>query len=364
MRVVILSNSSSGLFNFRRELIEELCKRYEVTFCVPESNDYTEKLIGLGCECVITKFNRRGMNPIKDIRLLKQYRNIIRKVKPDIVLTYTIKPNIYGGIACQITKIPYIANITGLGTAVENKGLLQKVTIPMYRIGLKNARKVFFQNVANRNFMISHNMVKEKQYDVLPGSGVNLTKFTMLPYPQGNTVDFVFIGRIIKEKGIEQYLDAAREIRVRHPNTRFHICGTCEEAYETILKKLRDEGIVIYHGRVDDIKEIHRHCMCTIHPSYYPEGMSNTLLEACACGRPIITTDRPGCGEVVEDGVNGFVVRQRDSCDLIKQIEKFLSLSIEQKLHMGREGRKKMEREFNRQIVVDAYMVEIQNVIG
>ena len=188
---------------------------------------------------------------------------------------------------------------------------------------------------------------------------MNLSKFSLLKYPDQDTVEFVFISRVMKEKGADQYLEAAEYIRKKYPYTRFHVCGNCEQDYEARLKKLHNEGIIIYHGRIDNVVEMHRISSCTIHPTYYPEGMSNVLLESCACGRPIITTNRPGCGEIVDDCVNGYVVKEKNTEDLINKIEVFMKLSNEERERMGIAGRKKVEEKFDRQIVVKKYIEEI-----
>ena len=172
----------------------------------------------------------------------------------------------------------------------------------------------------------------------------------------------MFIARIMKEKGIDQYLDAAKYICKKYPETRFHVCGACKEEYTKKLAKRNDEGIIIYHGKVKNMVEIYRKISCTIHPTYYPEGLSNVLLESSATGRPIITTNRAGCREVIDDGINGFICKQKDSEDLIKQIEKFLNLSWEERKNMGLAGRRKVEQEFDRQIVIDKYLQEVEKV--
>ena len=362
-KVLIISNVTAGLASFRTELIEQLAKDYEV-IVLASDNGRKEILESAGAKVIPVIMELHGTNPVKELKLVSFYKNKIKQIKPQIVLTYTIKPNIYAGIAAGKLGIPVLANVTGLGPAVEHEGFLQKVAIPLYRNGLKRARRVFFQNDSNRDFMLEHNMVRDDQYLMIPGSGVNLNKYTLQPYPNSETIDFVFISRVVKEKGIDQYIEAAKEIRKRHPETRFHVCGGCDDIYSNIIQQLNDEGAIIYHGRIDDIAGMHRQCACTIHPSYYPEGMSNVLLEACACGRPIITTDRPGCREAVVDGVNGFLIKQRDAKDLINKIEMFLSLTWEQRQSMGIEARKKVEREFDRQIVIDRYIDEIRKAVS
>jgi glycosyltransferase involved in cell wall biosynthesis len=360
MRVLILANIDMGLYKFRRELLEELVKENEVYFCVPDG-EFVESIKEIGCKFVpCTLMNRHGTNPIQELKLISFYKKVLREIKPDIVFTYTIKCNAYGGMACASLGVPYVANVTGLGTAIENGGLMQKISLALYKRGLRKAQKVFFQNTENRDFMVSKGVVKGP-YDMLPGSGVNLNQYNVFPYPDGGTVDFVFIARVMKEKGIDQYLDAAKEIRKRHPETRFHICGFCEPEYDGRLQEEAEKGTVIYHGLVADMKPIYQMISCTVHPTYYPEGLSNVLLESAASGRPIITTDRPGCREIVDDGVNGFIVKQRDSQDLIAKIEKFLQLSREEKKNMGLAGRAKVERGFDRNIVIGKYLEEIKS---
>ena len=361
-KILFLTNSSSGFYSFRKELAQALVQdAHEVILCMPAAAR-TEYFRALGCRIVDRRFDRHGTNPLRELELLRFYKRLLREERPDLVFTYTIKPNVYGGMACQQLGVPYCANITGLGTAVENGGLMQKITLALYRRGLRDARKVFFQNTMNRDFMLSHAVVREGQYDLLPGSGVNLAEYQPLPYPDGDTVDFLFISRVMKEKGIDQYLEAAEAVRKRHPKTRFHVCGSCEQDYEARLRALEQQGVIVYHGEIEDVAGMHRVCACTVHPSYYPEGMSNVLLEACACARPILTTDRPGCGEIVDDGVNGFVVREKDSGDLIGKIERFLSLPWEARRDMGLAARAKVEREFDRQIVIRKYLDELEAV--
>ena len=359
MKVLIIANADIGLYKFRKELLEELVKKHKVYVALPKGEFYKE-IIGIGCKYIPVELERHGTNPVKELKLISQYKRILKKIKPDIVFTYTIKPNVYAGIACASLNVPYVANITGLGTAVENPGIMQFVTVTLYKYGLRKAQKVFFQNTENRDFMLAKKVIKVP-YDVLPGSGVNLKNYTVSEYPDDDTVDFVFVSRIMKEKGIDQYLDAAKEIRKKHPETRFHICGFCEQAYEEKLQQLNEEGIIIYHGLVKNMTDIYRKMSCVVHPTYYPEGLSNVLLEASASGRPIITTNRSGCREGVENGINGYVVEEKNSKDLIKKIELFLSKSTDEKKAMGLAGRKKVESEFDRQIVIKKYIAELNN---
>lgn len=360
MRILILTNHDLGLYKFRKEVLETLLKENEVFVSMPRGI-FTDKIIEMGCHYIDTSFERKGKNPFKDLELLNFYKKTIKEVRPDVVLTYTIKPNVYGGLACQQLKVPYIANVTGLGSAIENGGLLQFISLNLYKLGLKKADMVFFQNDANRDFMLEKNAVG-KNYDMLPGSGVNLSQYEVSEFPNDETIDFTYVGRLMKEKGFELYMEAAKHITGKYPNTRFHVCGPDEDNYRDLVKELSDKGILVYEGYVDDMKEVYKRIQCTIHPTYYPEGMSNVLLESLACGRPIITTDRPGCKEIVEDGVNGFVVKQNDLNDLIEKIEKYLSLSYEERKQLGLNGRRKVEKEFDRNIVINKYLDAIDKV--
>ena len=358
-KILILANNDVGLYKFRKELIQELVKENKVFISLPDG-DYIQEFKEIGCEFINTPISRRGTNPITDLKLMWFYKRIIKEVQPDIVLTYTIKPNIYGGIICRFIKIPYIVNITGLGTAVENGGLLQKITLFLYKLSLGKTKCVFFQNEENKEFLSKRIPINNCR--LIPGSGVNLEYYSLLDYPKDETINFLFIARVMKEKGIDQYLDAAKVIKKKYPRTKFHILGFCEQDYKEKLIKMENEGIIEYHGMQSDVRKFHEKSHCTIHPTYYPEGMSNVLLESSACGRPIITTDRSGCKEIVDKGVNGYIVEQQNSKDLIEKIERFLELDYEKKKQMGLSGRDKVKRSFSREIVVGAYLEEIRKL--
>ena len=361
-RILILANSDLGLYKFRKELIEELLKENEVFISLP-TGEFIKELIELGCNYINTKVDRRGINPISDFKLMMTYMKIIKSVKPDIVLTYTIKPNVYGGLMCRLTKTPYISNITGLGMAIENDGFLQSITLFLNKLALKDASCVFLQNKDNAEFINKRGIIKGKQ-KIIPGSGVNLTHYDVLEYPSDEVVNFLYVARVMKQKGIDQYLDTAKHIKNKYPNTIFHVVGYCEETYENELKDLHNKGIIQYHGMQTDVRKFHKISHCTIHPTYYPEGMSNVLLESAACGRPIITTNKPGCKEIVDNGYNGYLVEEKNSTDLIEKVEKFLALDNDEKKSLGLYGRLKVEKEFDRQLVTRTYLDEIINAIS
>ncbi|MGI6654242.1 MAG: glycosyltransferase family 4 protein [Christensenellales bacterium] len=360
-KVLFLVNHDVVIYNFRLELVEALLAlEYDVTVSCPYG-ERIDDLVSLGCAFIDTPVARHSINPFHDLALYSNYKKIIQAEKPDIVFTYTIKPNIYGGMACASLGVPYVVNITGLGTALENKGVLQKFLIALYRYALRKAQRVFCQNQENVQFFRQHFCLGDR-LALLPGSGVNLERFTALPYPGKETIEFAFISRIMKEKGIDLYLDAARKIKERYPNTVFHVCGFCEEDYKSVLGQMTDSGVVVYHGMVRNVRDVLRKIHCTVHPSYYPEGISNVLLESAASARPLITTDRSGCRETVDHEVSGYIVPVRNGAALIHAIERFIALDWQAKRNMGLAGRAKMEKEFSREIITKSYLNEIEIV--
>ncbi len=361
--VLILVNKQTTIVNFRLEVVAALVKEgYRVVVSVPEG-DRLDEIRAVGAEILVTPMEKDSTDPVKDLALLRRYRKMIKEVGADVVLTYTIKPNVYGGMAAASRGVPYVANITGLGTALEGKGLLHKIAVTLYKRGFRKISKVFFQNAENRAFFEKKRIAVGK-HDSLPGSGVNLEKFSLLDYPPADTVEFAFISRIRKEKGIEQYIDAARAIREKYPNTRFHVCGFGDDYYEARMRQLHEEGVIVYHGLLKDVRVIQKDIHCVIHPTYYPEGMSNVLLESAASGRAIISTDRAGCREAIDHGVNGYLVREQDSADLIEKVEAFMRLTYEEKKAMGLKGREKVRREFDRNIVVGRYLDTVAELTG
>jgi galacturonosyltransferase len=362
LKILVLSNDTTYTYNLRNEVLERLVNDGHEVVVVSKPLLLQDELKALGCRLIDLNTNRHGTNPISDLGLLMQFRRIIKAEKPDLVLTYNIKPNAYGGMACRMTKSHYIPNITGLGTALEYPGIMQKITSKLYKWGVAGADCVLFQNEENQRFFETHRMLRNgTRTRLLPGSGVSLKRHHAMPYPADDgKIHFLFIARIMQAKGIDLYLGAAKRIHEKHPNAVFHICGLCDdEKYNGLLKEAEKNGYILYHGEQKDMVPFFEMAHCIVHPSYYPEGMSNVLLEAAAHCRPIITTDRSGCRETVEDGKTGFVIPIKDEDALVNALERFLSMSWEQKRDMGLAGRAKVEREFDRQLVVEVYMDEV-----
>ena len=357
-RILFLVNHDVVIYNFRLEIVERFLEDgHEVHISSPYG-ERIDDLVKLGAKFHEIKMDRHGMNPIEEMRILTQYKKLMKEVKPDICLGFTIKPNIYGAIASRRYGIPFVANITGLGTAVETPGLSQKILILLYKYAFKDIQRVFFQNEENKKFFNDRGLARENGM-IIPGSGVNLERYPYREYPEDGIIKFAFISRIMKEKGIDQYLDAARAIKEKNKNVEFHVCGFCEPEYDGRLQEEHNKGVVNYHGMIRDVAGFMGEMHFIIHPTYYPEGISNVLLEACATGRPIITTDRSGCREVVDDGKNGYMIPCQNTESLIKAVEKFLKLTWKEKKEMGEEARRKVENEFDRQIVVEKYVEEV-----
>lgn len=361
-KILILANSDIGLYKFRKELIEELLKENDVFISLPYG-DYVNELVEMGCSYIDTQISRRGTNPITDFKLMIKYRKILKRIKPDIVLTYTIKPNIYGGLMCRYTKTPYIANITGLGSAVENGGIMQKFTTMLYKIALKKARCVFFQNKENKNFFDKNN-IKYRKFILIPGSGVNIDEYKYEEYPTDDSViKFLYIGRIMKDKGVSELITAILKIKAVYLNVLFDFIGECDEEYHNKLIELEKKGIIKYHGRQNDVRPFIKESHATILPSYH-EGISNVLLESAALGRPVLASNVAGCYETFDEGISGLGFKVKDADSLEDAISKFIKIPYTKKKEMGIEGRKKISNEFNRKIVTNAYINQINKSLN
>ena len=356
-KVLILANSSGGLYDFRNELVQRLLLKYEVTVSLPDEVR-TKELAEEGCKVVHTPINRRGVNPAEDFKLLLAYRKLLKEEKPDLTLTYTIKPNIYGGFCCRMMRIPYIATVTGLGSTFQKQGIFLKLITTMYRLGLKKAECIFFQNRENREIFEKYH-IRGKKSKLVSGSGVNLKRHCFEPYPEDDQVRFLYVGRMMREKGIEELLEAAKQLH--DDDTEFALLGYPDEDYQDRLDTYEKEGYIKQLGFDPDVHVYIKNASALVLPTYH-EGMSNVLMEASATGRPVIATNISGCKEIFEEGVTGFSCEPKSSEDLIRALKKFLKLSREERAVMGQKARQKMEREFDREKVADAYMEEIETV--
>ena len=351
MKILILANNDVGLYQFRRELIEVLTKENNVSIALPYG-DLVEPLKEK-CTFFDTPMDRRGMNPLKDIKLFMQYRRLLRSEKPDLVITYTIKPNIYGGIASRMRKIPYAVNITGLGTAFQKKGIMLTVVKVLYKLALKKAKVVFFENVENMQTMVSMGLMHEERCCLLNGAGVNLDAYRAQWYPEDNECTrFLFVGRVMAEKGIDELIEATRRLRADGVSCSLDVVGGLEDNYKKTLEKCVAEGWLNYHGYQKDVKPFINNCHCFVLPSWH-EGMANTNLECAASARPIITSNIHGCKEAVIDGESGFLCEKQNVDSLYSAMKKLVSLSHNERAEMGARGRAHMEKEFDKYKVVN-----------
>lgn len=351
MKFLIVTNHSYMLWQFRRELILAIQERGEVVLSMPFVG-HEKDFMAMGCHCIDTPFERRGINPFSDAKLLMNYRRILRVEKPDMVITYSIKPNIYMGFLCGQMGIPYCVNVQGLGTAFQKEPIATLVT-RMYGIALKKAKAVFFENESNANEFVERRILPADKPIVLHGAGVNIDSYALQPYPsEEKGIRFLYLGRIMREKGIDECFAAAERIKKEYEDqVQFELVGFFEEAYREKVEQLVADGIVAFHGFQVDPRPYYAAAHCVVLPSYH-EGMSNVLLEAAATGRALITTDIPGCRETVEDGVTGFLCRKRDTQSLMECLERFIRIGENGRREMGLRGRKKMEAEFEKQMVV------------
>lgn len=351
MKVLILTNLDLGLYKFRKELIQELINQNnEIVISLP-NGDLVRSFEEMGCQFIDTPIDRRGINPITDMKLFFFYRKIIRTVDPDLIITYTIKPNIYGGIAASIEKIHYAVNITGLGTAFEKPGLVKMIVICLYKVALKKAMPVFFENRKNRELLVSFGCCKAERTVVLNGAGVNTDNYEYIPFPSNSTVRFLFIGRVMKEKGIDELLEATKLLIESGVNCFLDVVGPLEENYEDTLKQYESEGWLKYHGYQEDVKPFIAVCDCFILPSYH-EGMANTNLECASSGRPVITSNIPGCRESIIENTSGYLCEVKNANSLYYAMKKMVEIGKEGRAQMGIEGRKHMIEMFDKSKVV------------
>ena len=372
MKILLISNSSRDLYLFKKELIIELSnpnsyidnnplKSNDIYICVP-SNDNNKKFEELGCQVINIDVDRRGTSIFKDAILLINYIEAIKNIEPDVTMTFTIKPNVYGGIACRITNTKYITGVMGLGSSIRSNNYLSKFIGFLYKTGSKASSYINFENKADLDYFNKNIYDNNKSY-LLSGSGVNLDKFKYKEYPiDDGTIRFLTIGRVMRDKGSYELLEVAKIIKDRYNNVEFNFVGLFEEdRLKSEFLKADQLGIINYLGYRKDVPEIIEKCHCIIHPSYH-EGLSNALLEAAASGRPVIASDVPGCRETYVNRVTGMSVKPRSIQSLVDSIEYFLELNYPEKAIMGVKARKYIEKEFDRKNVVSEQIRQIYEI--
>lgn len=351
MIILVIANNDIGLYKFRKELLQKLIDNgNEVYISLPNGN-LVQPMVDMGCKFIDTAVDRRGINPVTDLKLFLNYWKMIGKVKPDFIITYTIKPNVYAGIVSAIKHKKYVINITGLGTAFQKQGLFLKLIVMLYKFACKKAHTVIFENCENMKLFLDYGIVKEEQCLLNAGAGVNLEEYPFEEYPPTDKTRFLFVGRIMQEKGIDELFDAAKKIKCEYDNVEFDVVGMYEDNYEETVNKLVDDGIINFYGYQQDVKPFVKQSNCFVLPSWH-EGMANTNLECGAMGRPIITSNIHGCLEAVVDGKTGYLVEKKNANDLYEKIKRFIELPYDEKVKMGQASHDHIAEVFDKKKVV------------
>lgn len=376
--IALLTNNDDDVYCFRLELIRAIIAAgYRILISCPNGPKFeVMEEIGLrkGHEFIYDDppIDRRGTNVINDGKLMMHYRKLFKTYKPSVILTYTAKPNVYASLVARQIHIPVINNVTGLGSVVNERGLKKTIIMTLFKTAYRSSACIMFQNSTNMKLAKELDWVKGES-KLIPGSGVALDRFPVQEYPdggnglEGEPVVFNYIGRILHDKGVDDYIEAAKRIKKKYPKTEFNMIGFIEPTenhYEDELRELGKQKIVFYRGSQKDVKPWIKRAHAIIHPSTYGEGMSNVLLENASSGRLIITTDNPGCHETVDDGRTGFIYHGGDVGGLVQKIETVVNgMSNSTRKKMGLEGRKKVEKEFSREVVIEAYLTKIMELI-
>ena len=366
MRIAIVLNTSWNIYNFRMNFVHALLEKgYEVHTIAPE-DDYTDLLRESGCIHHKVKMDSRGANPIKDSALILELYMIYRRVKPDVILHYTIKPNVYGTLAASLLGIPVVNNVCGLGTVFLKDNLVSLIAITLYRISFRFARKVFFQNPEDLKLFLHRKLVPSHAADILPGSGIDLKKFQPMAFKRNNKFTFLMISRLITDKGVMEYVEAVRKLKATGLDAKFQVLGAMDPEHKRgIKKKVIQEwinsGVIDYLGATNDVRSFIDNADCVVLPSYR-EGTPRTLLEAASSAKPIIATDVPGCNHVVQNNYNGLLCKIKDANDLADKMKTMASLEDETLKVFGKNGRTKMELEYDESLVINKYLATLANL--
>lgn len=368
-KILISINTSWNIINFRLGLLQALQKEgYEITVLAPKDK-YSELFRNYNFKYYDIEMNNKGTNPIEDFKLTISYYKILKKIKPDLMLNYTIKPNIYGTIAASLLKIPTINNIAGLGTLFVNENFITKIAKFLYKYSQDKASKIFFQNNEDFELFTSSGLVDIKKSDILPGSGVNTEKFKPIEKTKNlDKIVFLLISRMLWDKGVGEYVEAARTLTKKYPNVEFQLLGFLDVVNKSAISKEQmdtwiKEGIINYLGTSDNVQNEISNADCMVLPSFYREGTPRTLLESASMAKPIVTTNNIGCKDVVNDRETGYLCKIKDSNDLASKLEFIINMSAEERKIMGQKGREKIIKEYDEKIVINKYLTAIKEII-
>jgi len=368
-KILIALNTTWNLVNFRSGLIRALIDEGFEVVAVAPPDDFVPRLQALGCRYEPMPMDNKGTHPVRDALLALRFLRLLMRERPDVFLGYTVKPNVYGSLAAHAMGIPVVNNIAGLGTVFIRNNWLTRFVGLLYKIALSRSRHVFFQNDEDMRQFVEQGLVATDKVSRLPGSGIDLDAFRyapMLPLID-RPFRFLLVARLLWDKGVGEYVEAARMVRQKYPAVSFQLLGFLDVKNPTAVSRAQmddwvNEGVVEYLGVADDVKSYLAAADCIVLPSYR-EGVPRSLLEAAAMGRPVVTTDAVGCRDAVEDGVSGLLCRVRDADDLADKLLRMIEMPPVERVLMGLEGRKKMEREFDEKIVVDRYLCAIKEIV-
>ncbi len=368
MHALMTVNAAWNIWNFRKPIVQALLARgHKVTILAPR-DDFVDHLTQIGCAFVPLEMNAKGLNPLDEWKLLRQFQQVFKQQKPDIILSYTIKNNTFGALAAKSLGLPFVPNVSGLGTGFLSGGTLQFIVEQLYRRAYRDLPVIFFQNEDDRDLFTSRRLVTVDQARLLPGSGIDLEHFQATDLPRNETPVFLLIARLLRDKGVLEFVEAARQVKSDHPDARFQLLGAAESENRTAIAACTvdewvREGIVEYLGTTPDVRLTIAAAHCIVLPSYR-EGAPRTLIEAAAMARPLIATDVPGCRTVVDHNETGFLCDVRSVDSLATAMRRFLDLPVERRSEMGQAGRAKMEREYDQKLVVEAYAHAVRDLTG
>ncbi len=362
IKLVLVANTAWSMFNFRHGLLSRLISDgYKLTIVAPH-DEFTDKLREMGCAVVDLPMEAKGTNPIQDLKLVKVLRNIYTQIKPEFIIHYTIKPNIYGSIAAKLANIPSLAITTGLGYTFVNDNLVAKIARQLYKYAFRYPKQVWFLNEDDRQVFLQHRLVCKNKAILLHGEGVDLNHFTPQAQPAADgKVRFLLIARMLWDKGVGEYIEAARIVRQQHPNVVFQLLGACGVANPSVIERAQisqweKEGLVEYLGTTADVRPVIANADCVVLPSFYREGIPRTLMEAAAMAKPLITTDNVGCRDVVLPGQTGYLCPVKDAAALANCCEQIIAMAPEARAEMGAAGRHFMTDKFDEKLVIEKYL--------
>jgi glycosyltransferase involved in cell wall biosynthesis len=367
-KIAIVVNNSWYAWIMRANLGFAFQKEgYEVVFICPydKYSENIKKHFGY----IDININSKGINPIEDLKTIYSYYKIYKELKPDIVLQYNIKPNIYGTIAADMLNIPTINNIAGLGTLFIKQNIITKIAKLLYKVSQKKATKVFFQNHDDFKMFVDERLIQKEKCDILPGSGVDITRFIPVKKNDDGVFRFLLASRMLWAKGVQEFVDSAKIIKAKHENIEFQLLGHLDMASPTAISKEQmdtwvDDGYVKYLGSSDDVRVEISQADCIVLPSFYREGVPRILLESASMEKPIITTNNIGCKNVVDDGLNGYLCEVRNSQDLADKMEIMINLDNNERKSMGKAGRIKMINKFDEKIVINKYLFTVESIFN